>query len=74
VKDRKTKEIAPQETNQFMDETRKRGLLVGKGGMMGNVIRIAPMLNTTKADVDQALKIMDEALAAVGAGAAVAAR
>jgi 4-aminobutyrate aminotransferase-like enzyme len=74
VRDRKTKEIAPQETTQFLDETRKRGLLVGKGGMLGNVIRIAPMLNTTKADVDEALRIMDESLAAVGASAAVAAK
>jgi len=74
VRDRRTKEIAPQETNQFMDESRKRGLLVGKGGMMGNVIRIAPMLNTSKAEVDEALKIMDESLAAVAARSAVAAK
>jgi len=75
VKDRTSKEPAPQETNQFLEECRKRGLLIGKGGLYGNVIRMSPPLNIGKSDVDEAIRAMDEALmamapAAVGAGKA----
>jgi 4-aminobutyrate aminotransferase-like enzyme len=65
VKDRISKEPAPQETNQFMEECRKRGLLIGKGGLSGNVIRTSPPLNIAKSDVDEALRIMDESLVAM---------
>src|SRR5438270_11330629 len=74
VKDRKTKELAPQETTQFMEECRSRGLLVGKGGLYGNVIRMSPPLNIAKSDVDEAIRIMDEALSAVRQPAVAAAR
>jgi len=75
VKDRTSKEPAPQETNQFLEECRKRGLLIGKGGLYGNVIRMSPPLNIAKSDVDEAIRAMDESLmamspAAVGAGKA----
>ena len=66
VTDRKTKEPAPKETTRFLEETKKRGLLIGKGGVYGNCIRIAPCLNIGADDVDRALEIMDDALAAVG--------
>ena len=65
VKDRKTKEPAPQETNRVMDEARNRGLLIGKGGLYGNVLRTSPPLNINKADVDEAIRILDEAFTAV---------
>jgi 4-aminobutyrate aminotransferase-like enzyme len=65
VKDRATKEPAPEATNQFMEECRKRGLLVGKGGLFGNVIRTSPPLNIAKSDVDEAIRIMDESLLAI---------
>ncbi len=74
VKDRKSKEPAPQETNQFMEECRKRGLLIGKGGLWGNVIRMSPPLNISKTDVDEAFSIMNDSMTAVQPGAAVAAR
>ena len=74
VRDRKSKEPAPQETAQFMEECRKLGLLVGKGGLYGNVIRMSPPMNIAKADVDQAINIMDQALANVGAHATAMAR
>ena len=73
VKDRNTKEPAAQETNQFMEECRKRGLLVGKGGLMGNVIRMSPPLNISKADVDEAIGIMDQSLSAMAPALAGAA-
>jgi len=66
VQDRRTKEPAPQETNTFMDECRKQGLLLGKGGIYGNVIRLSPPLNIAKTDVDEAFEKMDKAFAAMG--------
>ena len=74
VKDRNTKEPAPQETAQVMEEARKRGLLIGKGGLYGNVIRMSPPLNIAKADVDEAFKVLDESFATVAPGVAAAAR
>src|SRR5258707_6296558 len=73
VKNRTTKEPAPEATNEFMEQCRKRGLLVGKGGLFGNVIRTSPPLNISKTDVDDAIRIMDLALTAMSpvmAGAA----
>ena len=74
VKDRKSKEPAPDATNKFMEECRKRGLLVGKGGLYGNVVRTSPPLNISKADVDEALAIMDQAMTAISPVLASAAR
>jgi len=59
VKDRTTKEPAPEATTQLLEKTREHGLLIGKGGLYGNVIRLSPMLNIGKADVDEAVRILD---------------
>ena len=61
VKDRTP---APEKANRFFEETKKRGLLIGKGGLYNNTIRIAPPLNIGKADIEEALRIMDEAFSA----------
>lgn len=73
VKDRGSKEPAPELTNKFMEECRRRGLLVGKGGLLGNVVRTSPPLNISKADVDEAIRIMDESLATISPALAGAA-
>ena len=65
VKDRVSKEPAPTATTQFLERTRERGLLVGKGGLYGNVIRLSPMLNIGKTDVDEAVSILDKSFAAI---------
>src|SRR2546422_4755230 len=41
---------APEATTQVMERARQNGLLIGKGGLYGNVLRLAPMLNTAKSD------------------------
>jgi alanine-glyoxylate transaminase/(R)-3-amino-2-methylpropionate-pyruvate transaminase len=65
VKDRRTKEPAPAEVNHLFEQTRQRGLLIGKGGLYGNVLRLAPPLTASQANVDEALEILDHALAQV---------
>jgi 4-aminobutyrate aminotransferase len=62
VKDRGTKEPDPQTTARLLEATRKRGLLVGKGGTYGNALRIAPPMVVTRGQVDDALRILAEAL------------
>src|SRR6059058_228035 len=65
VKDRKTKEPAPEATNHFMERCRSNGLLIGKGGLYGNVIRLSPPLNIGQSDVDEAVGLMDKSLSEV---------
>jgi len=65
VKDRQTKEPAAEATVQLMERARENGLLIGKGGLYGNVIRMSPMLNISKADVDEAVRMLDKSLSEV---------
>ena len=65
VKDRKTKEPAPEATTQVMERARQNGLLIGKGGLYGNTLRLAPMLNTSKSDVDEAIRLLDKSFSEV---------
>jgi alanine-glyoxylate transaminase/(R)-3-amino-2-methylpropionate-pyruvate transaminase len=65
VRDRETKEPASKEVTHLFEATRERGLLIGKGGLYGNALRIAPPLVATKDDVDQALETLDYTFAEV---------
>ncbi len=67
VKDRASKEPAPEETNRVMDRAKVNGLLIGKGGLYGNVLRISPPLNISEADVEEAARILDKAFSEVEA-------
>ena len=62
VRDRKTKEPAAKEMLRLMDLCKERGLLIGKGAMAGNVIRIKPPLCIGEADVAFILDTLDETL------------
>lgn len=68
VKDRTTKEPAAKETLHLMDLCKDMGLLVGKGAMAGNVIRIKPPLCIDGGDVDFILKTLDKCLGTVEKG------
>lgn len=65
VKNRKTKEPAPEATVELMERARDNGLLIGKGGLYGNVVRLSPMLNIGKSDVDEAIRLLDKSLSEV---------
>jgi len=45
-----------------MEATRARGLLVGKGGLHGNVLRIAPPMTVTSAEIQEGAQILVDAL------------
>jgi len=66
VTDRGTRVPASAETLDVLEAARELGVLVGKGGLQGNVLRIKPPMCITAADVDFALDVLDRALARVG--------
>ena len=49
-------------TAALLERTKDLGLLVGKGGLYGNVIRITPMLNVTEAEMETGLDILVAAI------------
>jgi 4-aminobutyrate aminotransferase len=67
VRDHQTKEPATVETTELMERARTNGLLIGKGGLYGNVIRMAPPMNISKADVDEGIGLLDRSLSEVSA-------
>ena len=50
---------------RMLEETRERGLLVGKGGLYGNTLRMAPPLTLSEAEAREGLAILIDALKAV---------
>ena len=60
----RTKEPAPELTGKLFEATRERGLLIGKGGLYGNVLRLSPQLVVEESEVDEALATLDQAFAA----------
>jgi 4-aminobutyrate aminotransferase len=67
VRDRQTKEPAPAETTELMERARANGLLVGKGGLYGNVVRMAPPMNISKSDVDEGIRLLDKSFGEISA-------
>jgi len=65
VEDRTTKEPSPKKTAALLEAAKKHGLLLGKGGLYGNTIRIAPMLTISKTEMAEALERFDRAMAEV---------
>ena len=62
VKDRATREPAKAECAQVLELARDMGLLLGKGGLQGSVIRFAPPMCITQADADFILEVFDATL------------
>ena len=68
--DPRTGEPSPALATRVLEETRERGLLIGKGGLFGHALRLAPPMNLTEADAKEGLGILVDALRAVDAEAA----
>ncbi|MBU0990669.1 MAG: aminotransferase class III-fold pyridoxal phosphate-dependent enzyme, partial [Proteobacteria bacterium] len=61
VKDRKTREPAKDACARVFERTKEMGLLIGKGGLHGNVLRIKPPMCITREDVDFLIGVLDAA-------------
>jgi len=57
----------PAATLRLFEETKKRALLIGRGGLMGNVVRISPPLTVGASEIDTALRALEESFAAMEA-------
>ncbi|MEM7625764.1 MAG: aspartate aminotransferase family protein [Planctomycetota bacterium] len=62
VKDRNTKEPAKAECAAVVERAKTLGLLLGKGGLHGNTIRLKPPMCITKDDADFIVAVLDESL------------
>jgi alanine-glyoxylate transaminase/(R)-3-amino-2-methylpropionate-pyruvate transaminase len=65
VRDRLTKEPASTETADVLELAKERGLLLGKGGLYGNVLRVKPPMCVTIDDADFLVTCLDEVLTLV---------
>jgi 4-aminobutyrate aminotransferase-like enzyme len=74
VEDRETKKPATVQTAMLLEAARENRVLMGKGGMFGNVIRLTPPMNIGRGDVDQFIEMLDKSLVACGSVAAGSAR
>jgi alanine-glyoxylate transaminase/(R)-3-amino-2-methylpropionate-pyruvate transaminase len=66
VRDRATREPAKQETADVLEACREMGMLIGKGGLDGNILRIKPPMCITREDADYALAVLERAFSLVG--------
>jgi len=60
-----TKKPSPPLASRMLEATRERGLLVGKGGLYGHTLRMAPPLTLTEAEAKEGLGILTDALSKV---------
>jgi 4-aminobutyrate aminotransferase len=59
----------PEAAAAVLEAMRTRGVLVGRGGLGGNVVRISPPLSVSAAEIDQAASALEDSLAEVDASA-----
>jgi 4-aminobutyrate aminotransferase-like enzyme len=72
VEDRETKKPATAQTAALLEASREDRILIGKGGISGNVLRISPPLNIAKTDVDEFARRLDSSFAKIATPRAVA--
>jgi acetylornithine/succinyldiaminopimelate/putrescine aminotransferase len=58
----RAQEPAVAETAQVFERSKDLGVLLGKGGLYGNVFRIKPPMCITRPDIDYLIDVMDHAL------------
>ena len=67
VRHRQTKEPANTEAAEVMEQMKHRNVLIGKGGLYGNTLRIKPPMCITKDDADYLVAMLDEVLTEIEA-------
>ena len=65
----RSKKPATAATLQVMEAAREHHILIGRGGLYGNVIRLSPPMNIAKTDVDAFVEQLDSVFAHVTAPA-----
>ena len=65
LREKQMKEPAKKETLAVLEAAREMGVLIGKGGIDGNVLRIKPPMCITADDADFTLDVLDRALTAI---------
>lgn len=65
VTDRKTREPATSQAADVMERCKQHGLIIGKGGLYGNTLRIKPPMCITKDDADFLVDCLDVVLGEV---------
>jgi len=71
VEDPVSKTPATAQTLAVMEAARENGIILGKGGLHGNILRFSPPLNIGKSDVDEFARLLDASLVKASALAAV---
>ncbi len=56
----------PERASALLEAAKDRRLLIGKGGLYGNVLRMAPPLTLTEAEADEGAALLLDAMRAVG--------
>jgi len=62
VHDRETKEPAAKEAASIRDACREKGVLIGHGGVKGNVLRLQPPLMISTEELDQVIQVLSESI------------
>ena len=73
VEDRRSKSPATTATLQLMEAARENRIMVGRGGIYGNCLRLSPPMNISRADVDEFITRLDASFAKVEASMAAGA-
>ncbi len=60
-----TKQPSPPLAARMLEATRERGLLIGKGGLVGHTLRMAPPLTLSETEAKEGLGLLSDALVAV---------
>ena len=59
-------EPAPELASDLSERCKKAGLLIGKGGLYGNVLRISPPMTVTAEEIETGLGVMIDSIASMG--------
>jgi 4-aminobutyrate aminotransferase len=73
VEDRRSKVPATAATLQILEAARENRIMVGKGGLYGNCIRLSPPMNISRPDVDEFILRLDASFTQVEAAPGVTA-
>jgi 4-aminobutyrate aminotransferase len=74
VEDRESKTPAAAATNALLEAARDNRILIGKGGLSGNVLRISPPMNIGRSDIDAFIDALEASFEKVEADRLAAAR